>query len=147
MRSSSLFLVGVLLVACATENGGDQQGSSGASDGGAGGTLDDGSGNADGDCLTDGEELALGTDPNAVDSDMDGVSDSAEIDCVSDPLDTAEVCYACGWKHNDPGNLVSTGATEGSTIANVSLIDQCNEPVNLWDFAGEYHILYLTAAW
>ena len=47
--------------------------------------------NADGDCMTDVEEEALGTDPNQNDSDGDGVSDCDEIDAVSDPLDGEEV--------------------------------------------------------
>jgi len=50
--------------------------------------------NADGDCLTDAEELARGTDPTRNDSDGDGVSDCDELACVSDPLDTGERCYA-----------------------------------------------------
>ena len=111
--------------------------------GGAGGAT----ANADGDCMSDAEEIALGTDPNKVDSDGDGVSDCDEVACVSNPTDANESCYTCGWKHNDPGNLVSTGATEGSVIANVALVDQCNQPVPLWDMAGEYHILFMTAAW
>jgi hypothetical protein len=114
---------------------------------GSGGSGTDPNLNTDGDCMTDLEEIALGTDPNAVDSDGDSISDCDEISCVSDPMNGAEKCYQCGWKHNDPGNLISTGATEGSTIANVGLVDQCGEPVPLWDFAGEYHILFLTAAW
>ena len=66
---------------------------------------------------------------------------------VSDPIDAGQKCYACGWKHNDPGTLASTGSNEGDVIANLDLIDQCKEPVRLWDFAGEYHILFMTAAW
>lgn len=118
----------------------------GAGGGGAGG-FGDGSGNADGDCLTDAEELALGTDPARADSDGDGDDDCAEIDCSSDPADGAERCYACGWKRNDPGDLVATGAAEGDVIENLALVDQCGEEVSLWDFARAYHILFMTAAW
>ena len=85
------------------------------------------------------------------------VTDPAEIACVSNPTDTNEKCYACGWKHNDPGNLVSTGKDVGDVIGNMQLIDQCLETVSLWDFAAtpdspmpqpaEYHILFMTAAW
>lgn len=103
--------------------------------------------NPDGDCLSDAEEAALGTDPTLADSDGDGIGDCEEVACVSDPVDGAEQCYACGWEHNDPGNLVSTGSDEGSVIANLDLVDQCNQPVKLWDFAAEYHILFMTAAW
>ena len=51
---------------------------------------------SDEDGLTDCVEAALGTDPFVSDSDGDGFSDSDEVDCVSDPLDGQEVCYACG---------------------------------------------------
>lgn len=103
--------------------------------------------NSDGDCMTDVVELELGTDPYLADSDGDGVSDCAELDCVSDPLDGNEQCYACGWKHNDPDRLVSGGSGIGDIIDNRSLPDQCGDSVALWDLYGEYHIMYLTAAW
>jgi hypothetical protein len=133
----------------------------------------------DGDCLTDAEEQQRGTDPRSPDSDADGIGDCDEIQagtsplladtdgdgltdptevaCVSDPLDAAQKCYACGWKHNDPGNLVSTGRNEGDVIGNMQLVDQCLEPVSLWDFAAtpdspepepaRYYILLMSAAW
>jgi hypothetical protein len=103
--------------------------------------------NADGDCLEDAEEAELGTDPAKADTDGDGFDDCAEIDCVSDPLDPKQPCYVCGWPHNDPGTLVATGAAEGDVIANLELVDQCQESVRVWDFAGEYHLLFMTAAW
>ena len=103
--------------------------------------------NADGDCMTDVEELELGTNPNLADSDGDGVGDCAELDCVSDPLNGSEQCYACGWKLNDPHRLASSGAGIGDVIANRSLPDQCGDSVAIWDMYGEYHIMYLTAAW
>ncbi len=86
------------------------------------------------------------SDPDA-DTDADGFSDKEESDCGSDPADAESICYACGWRRGDPGDLVATGAAEGDTIENVHMIDQCGEEVPLWDFAGEYHILFLTAAW
>lgn len=126
-------------------------------DDGAGTGAKDPAANADGDCLTDAEEFERGTDPNEVDTDGDGVSDCNEIACVSDPLDESEKCYACGWKHNDPGDLASTGKNEGDVIGNMQLVDQCLEPVSLWDFAttprspstkpAEYHILVMSGAW
>ncbi len=99
------------------------------------------------DRVNDCEEEANGTDPMLADSDGDGMSDREEIDCVSNPNDANEQCYACGWEHNDPGTLTSTGAELGDTMANLSLVDQCGEVVDTWDFHGEYHILYMTAAW
>jgi hypothetical protein len=101
----------------------------------------------DGDGLDGCAEEALGTDPATADSDGDGLSDGEEADCVSDPLDAAELCYACGWPHNDPGDLASTGTALGDVVANVPFIDQCGELVDLWDFAREYHILFITASW
>ncbi|MDP6934965.1 MAG: hypothetical protein QGG40_18735 [Myxococcota bacterium] len=102
---------------------------------------------ADEDGLDDCEEEELGTDPELEDSDNDGFTDAEEIDCVSNPLDEDEFCYACGWEHNDPGDLESTGTDEGDVMDNFSLVDQCGEMVDIWDFHGEYHVLYQTAAW
>lgn len=101
----------------------------------------------DGDGLTDCEELDLGTDRNKADTDTDGLSDREEIECVSNPLDVNETCYACGWEHNDPGDLGPIGAAEGQTVENLRLIDQCGEKVDLHDFAGGYRILFMTAQW
>ena len=129
--------------------GGGNAGSSGAgatTGSGAGGGIDP-TQNSDGDCMTDLEELELGTDPNAVDSDGDGVSDCDELDCVSDPTDGAERCYLCGWKHNDPHTIVSTGHGIGQVMNKIALQDQCGDSVSSWDFYGQYHILYMTAAW
>ena len=102
---------------------------------------------SDSDGLNDCEEQDLGTDPNALDSDGDGFSDADEVDCVSNPAEASEQCYACGWEHNDPGSLVSTGNDYGDVVANLQLPDQCEEVIDLWDFHGEYHILFMTAAW
>lgn len=111
----------------------------------------------DRDTLTDCDEIELGTSPTLADTDGDTVTDPDEVACVSDPLDAAEKCYACGWKHNDPGNLVSTGKNTGQVIDNMQLVDQCLETVSLWDFAAtdaspvpepaSYYILFMTAAW
>jgi hypothetical protein len=104
-------------------------------------------GDEDGDGIEDCAELDLGTDPRSADSDGDGLSDRDELDCGADPLDAEDLCYACGWDHGDPGDLVSTGAAEGDVIANLEMIDQCGEAVDLWDFTGEYYVLFMTAAW
>ena len=103
--------------------------------------------NLDGDCMTDLEEIEAGTNPELADSDGDGIDDCAELDCVSNPIDPAEVCYACGWKHNDPGTIVPTGSAASDVMAEVQLVDQCGDTVSLWDFYGAYHILFMTAAW
>lgn len=103
---------------------------------------------ADGDGLDDCTEVEeLGTDPTLADTDGDGSEDGSELDCLSDPLDAEEACYACGWLRADPGDLQSTGHAVGDTIANLGFVDQCGEQVELWDFAGEYHVLFMTGAW
>jgi hypothetical protein len=131
----------------------------GSSGGGGGGDADaDADTDADADADTDadadsdtdsgtGSDTGSGTGEDPVDSDGDGFLDDEETDCGSDPADVASTCYACGWRRGDPGDLVSTGNQEGDTVANVTMIDQCGEEVPLWDFAGEYHILFMTAAW
>ncbi len=101
----------------------------------------------DGDGVSECAEEEAGTDPTNDDSDGDGFTDGEELECVSNPLDDDEVCYECGWPHNDPGDLENVGIERGDTIGNFELWDQCEERVDLWDFAGEYHILFLTAAW
>jgi hypothetical protein len=165
MKHTCLSLPALLLAACESAA--------------PGGPLQDPNANADGDCLTDAEERALGTDDNRTDTDADTISDCDELDlgtdpaladgdadgtsdpdeiaCVSSPVDASERCYACGWKHNDPGNLVASGTADGSVIGNMQLVDQCLENVELWDFAATadspipepaaYHILFMTAAW
>ncbi len=147
-RAAALLLV-LLGGACAEPRASSStEGSGAGSNEGAGtGQGGDGTANADGDCMTDAEEALLGTDPSLADSDGDGFDDCAERDCVSDPIDGAERCYTCGWKHGDPGTLVSTGASEGDVIANLALVDQCKEPLALWDFAGEYRLLFMTTSW
>ena len=126
--------------------------------------------NSDGDCLTDDEEETLGTDvlvddtdgdglddcaevrdygsdPLAVDGDGDGVSDPEEVACVSDPADGDEVCYACGWPHADPGTFTTNGSAVGDVVADMTLWDQCVEPVSLYDLAGTYRLLFDTTLW
>jgi len=152
MRLASFAVI--LSLAAAACSGSDEaapkKGSQGATTSGAGGGGGAGGAmivNADGDCLSDEQEAMLGTDPALADTDGDGIGDCEEVACGSDPLDPADKCYTCGWKQSDPGNLATTGANEGDVIANLELIDQCSEPVHLWDFAGEYHILFMTASW
>lgn len=101
----------------------------------------------DGDGLDGCAEAALGTDPEVADTDGDGLSDGDEAACVSDPIDANEVCYACGWAHGDPGDLEATGPAEGDTVANLDLVDQCEEAVPLWDLAGAWRLVFMTAEW
>jgi len=140
-------MVAVLACGCAEERASTSGTRASGGAAGQGGDAPDPNANADGDCMTLAEEQALGTDDTLADTDGDGFDDCAETACVSDPTDPGEKCYLCGWKHGDPGNLVATGAAEGDVIENLALVDQCKESVRVWDFAGEYHILMMTAAW
>jgi len=132
-----------LALGCAEQAPG---GASGDSDGSDGASSCD-SADTDGDGLTGCDEESLGTDPALADTDGDGLSDGAEADCVSDPLDPAEQCYACGWAHGDPGDLESSGSGAGDVIKNVALVDQCGERVELWDFHGAWRVALLTTEW
>jgi len=58
-----------------------------------------------------------------------------------------EEFYDCGWPYGDPGDLEATGNEVGDTVENVPLVDQCGDDVPLWDLAGKYRILFITAAW
>ena len=101
---------------------------------------------ADGDGLNDCEEESLGLDPTLSDSDGDGLTDLEEIDCGTSALDADDTCYACGWGKNDPGGIQSTGAGVDDVMENVALVDQCGDMVNMYDFAGAYHVMYMTTA-
>lgn len=53
--------------------------------------LPDPAADSDGDGLTDGQEVAFGTDPNRADTDGDGVNDGDEVTLGSDPKNPASV--------------------------------------------------------
>lgn len=139
----ALPLAMVLLVACSPKAD-----TAGLAETGPSSTACDPAADADGDGLDDCAEVEdHGTDPNLADSDGDGSLDGEELACLSDPLNGDEACYACGWLRNDPGTLSGTGTAIGDTVDNLSLVDQCGDAVDLWDFAGEYHVLFMTGAW
>ena len=92
------------------------------------------------------------------------VACGAEEEIITGPVDTKPSCssglvandygycvsaepYACGWKRNNPGALRAGGSRVGDVVENLKLVDQCSEEVELWDFYGEYDILWMTAAW
>jgi len=145
VRHLSLVTLALAFVACGSANSdGDCLTNAEESAAGTDANNDD----TDGDGVDDCTEVAAGTDPLSDDSDNDGYSDADELECVSDPLDEDEACYTCGWTHNDPGTFESQGNDIGDTAANFSMHDQCGEEVQLWDLAdNEYFILYMTAAW
>jgi len=53
----------------------------------------------------------------------------------------------CGWEQGFTGAFGTVGQEVGATIVNMEVEDQCEESATLWDFAGEYHILFMTMAW
>ena len=85
---------------------------------------------SDGDGVDDCVELAAGLNPELADSDGDGESDGDEVAVVPmGSIPTNMLCVVgCGmiraiWC---PLNY------EGDVIANIVLIDQCEEEVSLW---------------
>jgi len=78
--------------------------------------LPNGEGDADGDGLTDGEEIALGTDPFKRDTDGDGWDDPVELDGQSDPV--------------DPESVPFIGAHFSGAQVRVSLLQTSAEPAN-----------------
>jgi len=108
------------------------------------GTLD-----ADGDGLTDDEEIALGTDPLDPDSDDDGFSDGEEVNAGTDPLDpnstpvvTDPDLLAWFSFDSDDGDTIldsSGNGNDGSCSPGTtcpSWIGGDGQPAGSFDFAG-----------
>ena len=102
----------------------------------------------DRDGLTDGEELALGTKPDVVDSDTDGYSDFAEVQSFTDPNEPTDHPYAGDWPIDGCRNdIVSTGNTVGSIAEQFTLQDQHGDSLRLHDFCNKVVLLVGTAFW
>ena len=107
-------------------------------------------GDADGDGLTDGEELALGTDPQDADSDNDGWSDGEEVSLGTNPTYAYSHPYYgdynVGWCLEQPA---ATGPSSGhryergDVVENFTLTDQHNEEIDLYSFCGRHIMLLL----
>jgi hypothetical protein len=99
-------------------------------------------------CCSDGGD---GTEsPDLSDSTADVQTDDVQPDggVDSEELDSdAESTAPCQWDLANPGDLVATGAEDGYVVDNATFVDQCNNTVDLWDFAGKYRVIFLTAAW
>tara|TARA_Y100001934_G_scaffold176179_1_gene208705 strand:+ start:109 stop:423 length:315 start_codon:yes stop_codon:yes gene_type:complete len=91
--------------------------------------------------------VSCGSDETGVDSTQATPACSTGLvvndfgNCVSD------VPYSCGWKRNNPGALREGGASVGDVVKNLKMVDQCGDDVELWDFYGEYNILWMSAMW
>ena len=107
-------------------------------------------GDADNDGLTDGEELAAGTDPSDADSDNDGWSDGEEVNLGTNPTYSYSHPYYgdynVGWCMEQP---VATGPSSGhryergDVVDNFTLTDQHNEDIDLYSFCGRHIMLLL----
>lgn len=103
---------------------------------------------ADGDGLTDGEELAAGTDPSNADTDGDGWMDGEEVSLGTNPTyhysHPYYGNYNVGWCADQPA---ATGPSsghryeQGDVVENFSLIDQHGEMVDLYSFCGQHVML------
>jgi thiol-disulfide isomerase/thioredoxin len=108
---------------------------------------------SDGDGLSDGEEVNdHGSDPLEVDSDGDGYEDSWEVTEGSDPADADSVIYAGGWPYNpdkDGPDIGSVDTSVDDTFAQISLLDQFGDEVDLHDFTGQgkYIAIDISAVW
>jgi len=102
----------------------------------------------DGDGLTNGEEEALGTDPNLADTDADGFSDPDEVNGNTDPTDGSDYPYAGGWPIGDcRDTLQSTGNEVGDVAEDFDLMDQYGEQVRLHSFCDKVVLLVGAAFW
>ena len=96
----------------------------------------------DNDGLTDGEELAAGTDPNDADTDNDGWSDGEEVDLGTNPTYAYSHPYYgdynVGWCTDKPeatGPSSGHRYERGDVVENFTLIDQHGEEVNLYSLS------------
>jgi Peroxiredoxin len=90
---------------------------------------------SDGD-LTSGGSMHL-----AANGTMSWVTDPNTL--IDDPWGPRAAPYTCGWECSDPGtlDLDYSDVAVGRTMPDFRLDDQCGEPVDLWDFYGDYIVL------
>lgn len=115
---------------------------------------DDTTADTDGDGLSDKDEFDLGTDGTVTDSDADGYLDGDEVTEGSDPTDPSSLIYTGGWPYNaDKDSMVDPGmddkAGKGNMLADIQLIDQFGEVVDIYDFAnsGKPLIIDVSTVW
>lgn len=104
----------------------------------------------DGDGLTNGMEILLGSDPDDPDTDGDTYTDRDEDHEGTDLLDPSSVIYQGGWPYFFEKTELTGGLTYGvgERFVNLELEDQFGEVVSLWDFHNEdrYVVLDLDSA-
>ena len=109
---------------------------------------------SDGDGLSDFDEYdSLGTDPTKADSDGDTYLDSWELTEGTDPNDAESRIYKGYWPYQ-PEKDAGVGPEEaslqvGAPMARVELLDQFGEMVDLYDFSkqGKLTIVDVSAIW
>ncbi|MEN0065986.1 MAG: redoxin domain-containing protein [Myxococcota bacterium] len=133
MGTFRCMMVGLFVVAC--RSGGGEPGEP---------TADD----RDGDGLTNAEEAALGSNPDAADTDRDGWDDLIEVDNYTDPLNGFDHPYTGGWEIDACRNdLRGTGGARGDVALPFSLMDQHGDPVRLHDFCDRVVLIASAAGW
>ena len=107
-------------------------------------------GDADGDGLTDGEELAAGTDPKDADSDNDGWSDGEEVALGTNPTYSYSHPYygeynvgLCLEQPTATGPSSGHRYERGDVVENFTLTDQHNEEIDPYSFCGRHVMLLL----
>lgn len=70
------------------------------------------------------------------------MQDAADV-LVSDPRVPRTAPYTCGdWPQCNPGGDNASWTLEtGAVFPNARLLDQCEEPVDIWDFAGRWLVI------
>lgn len=112
----------------------------------------------DGDTLTNGEELARGTDPFEPDSDGDGYLDGHEVFNGTDPLDAGDRIYRGRWPYWHDKDTMRSRQLEGwspelgGRLPRFTATDHFGETVDLYDFAGpdqphEYLLIDVCVEW
>jgi thiol-disulfide isomerase/thioredoxin len=108
---------------------------------------------SDGDGLSDGDEVNdYGSDPLEIDTDGDGYEDSWEVTEGSDPADANSWIYAGGWPYNpdkDGPNIDDVDTDVDDMFAQISLMDQFGDEVDIHDFTGQgkYILVDISAVW
>ena len=70
------------------------------------------------------------------------VRETSETETIPDLGGAIAEPYTCGWPQNSPGGPnASWDVADGEIFPNLRLIDQCDEPVDLWDFRGYYLVI------
>ncbi len=126
----------------------------------------------DGDGLLDGQEFSLGSNPLVADSDGDGLSDGAEVEAGTDPISTdsdgdgftdaderaggTDPADRFSWDFESETwpdlsghaqGVYADGWEVGNRLADLSLTDQFEDVIQLYQFFGYIVLLDFSAGW